>query len=78
MSEYEVGDRVTWRSSTVAGRTFGRPEFTVTETGLESLIATMPGEQLRVRRPDGTETRVWVEDIERAPEGAPETGPGGG
>jgi hypothetical protein len=69
VSDYKAGDRVQFRPALVAGATVRRV-FEVTEAGLESSVETMPGEQVRVRKQDGALVRLWVEDIELAPEAA--------
>lgn len=63
MSKFKVDDFVVWRAG--LGVRFQKG-MTVIETGLESPMETMPGEQVRVRLADGEVTRVWTEDIELA------------
>jgi hypothetical protein len=67
MSDFRIGDSVRWRASLMPGGHPGTAVFEVTETGLESAMATMPGEQVRVRKAGGRLSRVWVSDIELVP-----------
>lgn len=62
VSAYQRGDVVRWKREFTTGR--GSDPFTVTEAGLESSSPVMPGEQVRVRKPDGSQARVWTDDIE--------------
>lgn len=67
MADFRAGDSVRWRADLMPGRRPGSAAFEVTEAGLESSNPAMPGEQVRVRKPDGRLTRVWVADIELVP-----------